>query len=245
MRLERCVAYAAIGVIAMLICGCGKKDGEQTPPTGQAAGKSTQGSTQQTAAQSQAPTQPAATAGATGDGTPTAAEMADIAAKNRETLTQMNQGKEIAAVTTATLKGLLPDTLAGLKRTGASAQQNQIMGMDMSHAEGQYEGDNDASLELKITDIGNMSGAMRMGMVGWTMAQYNRETDTGYEKTGTYGGFKGMEEYDNESKHGTIRVYVADRFIVEIDGNSMTMDALKKALDQVDLKKVAALASGS
>jgi len=132
-----------------------------------------------------------------------------------------------------------------MKRTSASAERNQAMGMDMTHAEGQYQGDNDTSLDLTITDIGNMSGAMRLGMVGWTMAQYNRETDTGYEKTGTYGGYKGMEEYDNESKSGTIRVFVADRFVVEINGSNMPMDTLKKALEQVDLKKAASLASGS
>jgi hypothetical protein len=38
---------------------------------------------------------------------------------------------------------------------------------------------------------------------------------------------------------------VADRFIVELNGNNVTMDTLKQALDQVDLKKVAAAASGS
>ncbi|MEN6578545.1 MAG: hypothetical protein ABFD90_19525 [Phycisphaerales bacterium] len=246
MRQEKHIAYAVVCIIAVLICGCGKKDegGSQPPAPGPAGGQSSQSSVQQTPAQPPASAQPAPAAGETG-GVPTAAQLSEIAAKNRETLTQMNQGKEIAAVTTDTLKGLLPETLAGMKRTSASAERNQAMGMDMTHAEGQYQGDNDTSLDLRITDIGNMSGAMRMGMVGWTMAQYNRETDTGYEKTGTYSGYKGLEEYDKENKSGTIRVFVADRFVVEINGSNITMDDLKKALEQVDLKKAASLASGS
>ncbi len=231
----------------MLICGCGKKeDGSAgTPSAGQPAGKSPQQGTSQTPAQPQTSGQAPVAAGATGDGAPTAAELSDIAAKNRETLTQMNQGKEIAAVTAATLKELLPETLTGMKRTSASAERNQMMGIDMTNAEGRYEGENEASLDLAITDVGNMSGPMRMGMVGWTMAQYNRETDTGYEKTGTYSGYKGMEEYNTENKHGTIRIFVADRFVVEVAGDNVTMDTLKQALGQLDLKKMASLASGS
>jgi hypothetical protein len=157
-----------------------------------------------------------------------------------------NGGKEITSVAGATLKALLPETLAGMKRTSATAEKNQMMGVDMSHAEGEYEGQEGTSISLQITDVGNLSGPMKMGMTGWTLAQYDRQTDTGYEKTSTYSGFKGVEEYDNESKSGTIRVFsIPERFIVELNGNGVTMDTLKQALSQVDLKKVASAASGS
>ena len=96
--------------------------------------------------------------------------MAKIAEQNREMLTKMNQGKDIAAVTAATMKGFVPETLAGMKRTSISAEQNQAMGINMTHAEAQFEGENSASLDVSITDVGNMSGPMKMGMVGWTMA---------------------------------------------------------------------------
>jgi len=242
MRQEKYIPYAVVCVVALLICGCGKKDeGGSQPP---AAGQGAQSSTQQAPAQTQTPAQSTTAAGEAAS-VPTTAQLSDDAAKNREVLTQMNQGKEITAVTVETIKGLLPETLAGMKQADASAERNQMMGMDISHAEAQYTGDNDASIDLTITDIGNLTGAMRMGMVGWTMAQYSRETDTGYEKTGTYSGYKGMEEYDKESKSGTIRVFVADRFIVEMNGSNLTMDDLKKALEQVDLKKAASLVSGS
>lgn len=242
MSQEKYVTYAVVCVIALLICGCGKKDeGGSQPP---AAGQGSQSSTQQAPAQPQTPAQSATAAGETA-GVPTTAQLSDDAEKNREILTQMNQGKEIAAVTVETIKTLLPQTLAGMKQADASAERNQMMGIDMTLAEAQYTGDDDASIDLTITDVGNLTGPMRMGMVGWTMAQYSRETDTGYEKTGTYGGYKGVEEYDKENKTGAIRVFVADRFIVEVNGSNVTMDTLKKALEQVDLKKAASLVSGS
>jgi len=250
MRQGTIAAWVAICVIALSVCGCGKKDTGQspgqpqssTPPQGAAAPAQSQ-TPAQAPASAQTPAQPPAAPAAAAANTPT--DMAKLAEQQRQALIQANGGKEITAVAGATLESLLPETLAGMKRTSAKSTKNQVMGVDMSHAEGQYEGQEEISISLQITDAGNLSGPMKMGMTAWTMAQYNRQTDSGYEKTATYGGFKGMEEYDNQSKSGTIRVFVADRFIVELDGNNVTMDTLKKALDQIDLKKVAAAASGS
>lgn len=240
-------AFITVCTMALLICGCGKDDS--------GAGAEQQGSTAQSpsgADASQAPAQPrtpALSSGAApvagGSQAPTTDTPAAAAEQNRQILTQMNQGKQITAVTPDTLKGMLPKTLAGMTQTNASAEQNQAMGINLTHAEGEYAGQNDASLSLQLTDVGNLSGPMKMGMVGWTMAQYDRKTDTGYEKTATYSGYKGMEEYDNESKSGTIRVFVADRFVLELTGDNTSMDTIKQALNQIDLKKLASLASGS
>lgn len=237
---------AVICAVAVLIGGCGGDDeGGKTPQGSPSSQNTSAGTVTQTPAQPQASVQPPAGTDTTTGGAPSPTDMATMAAQTRENLAQMNQGKDIQAVTTDSLKGLLPETLAGMKRTDASAEHNEMMGMNMTKAEGQYEGENDASLSLTITDVGNMSGPVKMGMAGWTMAQYNRQTDTGYEKTTTYDGYKGLEEYNTQDKSGTIHVFVADRFIIELDGSNMTIDTMKQALSQLDLKKIASLASGS
>jgi hypothetical protein len=82
-----------------------------------------------------------------------------------------------------------------------------------------------------------------MGMAGWAMAQFNRETDTGYEKTTTYNGYKAYEKYDTQDKRGTMRVFVSERFIVEVQGDNVTIDTLKQALGKIDFKKLAAAGS--
>jgi len=249
MRQGTFLAWITACAVALSICGCGKKEGNQKPNEPQGSGTTqsapapTQGQTPTAApAPAQTPAIPPVAAAADGSA-PT--DMAKLAEQQRQALTQANGGKEITAVAGATLKTLLPETLAGMKRTSATAEKNQMMGVDMSHADGEYEGQEGTSISLQITDVGNLSGPMKMGMTGWTVAQYDRETDTGYEKTATYSGFKGVEEYDNESKSGTIRVFVPERFIVELNGNGVTMDTLKQALSQIDLKKVASAASGS
>lgn len=246
MKKTKYMTFIAVCGIAMLIGGCGK-DGNDAG--GQQQGSAAQSSSEADATQAPAGPQTSAPApGAPADGSaaaPTTGEMAAVAEQNRQILTQMNQGKQIVAVTPDTLKGTLPATLAGMTQTGASAEQNQAMGINLTHAEGEYAGQNDASLSLQVTDVGNLSGPMKMGMVGWTMAQYDRKTDSGYEKTGTYSGYKGMEEYDNESKSGTIRVFVADRFVIELSGSNTSMDTIKQALGQIDFKKLTSLVSGS
>lgn len=173
-----------------------------------------------------------------------AKNMTEVEAKNRQKLLEMNDGKDIKPVETGTLKDFLPAKLAGMKRTDAAVERNQMMGVDMAVARARYEAA-DSSIRIVIMDVGNLSGPMKMGMTRWTMAQYNRETETGYEKTITYKGYKGMEEYDNSEKDGGLRVFVADRFVVEVSGNQTSIEAVKKAMDEIDLKKLASLVSGS
>jgi len=230
MQMQKRLGIVAVCVLAMAPAGCGKK-GDQKP-----------------ASPPSQPAQAAKTQASAGEAAPGASSMPDyakMAEQNRQALAQMNQGKVVEAVSGAALKELLPADLPGMKRASASGERTQTMGVDVSNAEGRYEATDGqgARVMIKFTDLGNMSGQVRMGMASWAMAQYSRETDTGYEKTTTFSGYKAFEKYNTQDKEGTVSVFVADRFIVEIDGNGVTMDTLKQMLGKVDLKKLAA--SGS
>lgn len=231
MQIIQRLGIVTLCLVALVATGCGKKaDQDKSAQPAESAG------TQAPAAES------AGTQATTADAPPDYAKMAE---ENRKALTEANQGKVIEAVPAATLKALLPAELPGMKRDDASAERTQMMGMDMSNAEGQYSATDGsgANVRIKLTDTGNMSGQMKMGMTSWTMMQYSRETDTGYEKTTTINGCKGMEKYDTQNKEGSLQLLVADRFIVDIQGYNTAMDAIKKVVDQIDLKKLAA--SGS
>jgi len=218
----------ALSVVALLLAGCGKKGQDQAS-----------GSKSPTPAPSATPAQSQTAAPSTSSSQ--MPDMAQVEAQTKQALAQANQGATVEALTPATMKGFLPAELSGFNRTDASAERNQMGGVDISVANAQYTAaEGDGSIDVTITDVGNLSGPMKMGMTGWAMAQYNRETDTGYEKTTTYNGHKAMEEYDNEAKDGTLRVFVADRFVVEVQGNAVTMDAIKQAMGKIDLKKLAA-----
>jgi hypothetical protein len=220
MQMLKRWEMVAVCVGAVVLAGCGRKADRGEPA--------------QTAA-------PAGTSSAAPDEAP---DYAKLAEENRQALTEMNKGKDIAAVPGATLKALLPAELPGMTRSSASAERTQTMGMDTSNAEGLYNATDGsgARVKIKLTDTGNMSGSMRQSLNAWTMGSYSRETDTGYEKTTTINGCRGMEKYDTQNKEGSLQFLVADRFIVDIQGYGVTMETMKQAVDKIDLKKLAAAA---
>jgi hypothetical protein len=230
MRMAKKLGVVAVCVLAVVLASCGKKGNQKQPVQ---SAQPAQAARTQAAAPQTAPA---------GSSTPNYAKMAE---EDRQALTQMNQERVVAAVSGATLKELLPAELPSLKRTSASGDQNQMMGVDVSTAEGQYEATDGqgASVYIKITDIGSVAAPTRMGMTSWARMQYNSETDTGYQKSITFNGYQALEQYRTQAKSGTIHVWVADRFIVEIDGEQMSMDTLKEMGSKLDFKKLAAAGS--
>ncbi len=149
-------------------------------------------------------------------------------------------GKKVTPVDFRELKALLPETLSGMKRTRSEGERAAAMGINISKAEGEYEKEG-SSIHIQITDMGSMTGLAAMAAYGWAMAEIDRETETGYEKTATYKGYRSHEKYDKDSKDGEATVLVADRFVVEVRGNNLPMDAIKGALDSLDLGKLNAM----
>ncbi len=149
-----------------------------------------------------------------------------------------NSGKKVETVDYKELKALLPEALPGMKRTAASGETSSAMGMQISNAEGRYSSDDGSSATIKITDIGSMTGLAGMTAYAWARVDVDRETDTGYEKTAMLNGYKSHEKYDKQSKAGEVSVLVGDRFVVEVEGNNVDMDAIKSALGKVDLGKL-------
>lgn len=139
------------------------------------------------------------------------------------------------------LKALLPPALDGLKRTSASGEKSGAMGMSISFAEGKYEADSGASVQIKISDNGGLGGIMSFAQAAWSQSEIDRETETGFERTTTYGAHKAHEKYDNESKSGEIQILVGGRFMVEVEGDDVSWEALQAATKKLDLGKLATL----
>lgn len=136
------------------------------------------------------------------------------------------------------LKDMLPERAAGLERTEATGEKNGAMGFSLSQAQGKYES-GEASLEIEITDTGGVGGMAMMGMAAWAMAEVDKETATGYEKTTRIDGYKAHEQYDNKRENGEVNVLVGDRFIVSVKGRKISMAQIKDTLDALNLAKLA------
>ena len=149
-----------------------------------------------------------------------------------------NAGKKVETVDYQELKAMLPESLPGMKRTNATGEKTSALGMQVSQAEGRYSSDEGASATIKIVDIGSMTGLAGMTAYAWARVDVDREGDTGYEKTSTFGEYKSHEKYNRANKSGELSVLVGDRFVVEVDGNNVDMDAIKSAMGKVDLGKL-------
>ncbi len=152
--------------------------------------------------------------------------------------TALAAGKASDAVDFRELKALMPEDLPGMKRSNLEGQKSGAMGFTMSTAEARYETEDGGSIRLAISDMGAVAGMSAMAAYAWASTEIDREDATGYEKTMTLKGYRGHEKYDRESKSGEISLLVAGRFIVEANGYGVTVDALREALDKVDLGKL-------
>lgn len=150
-----------------------------------------------------------------------------------------NGNKKVETVDYKELKALLPESLSGMKRTDATGEKTSAMGMQISNTEGRYSADNGGgSMTIKITDIGSLTGLAGMTAYAWASVNIDRESDNEYEKTSTISGYKSHEKYNKSNKSGEVSVLVGDRFVVDVNGDNVDMDAIKGALGKVDLGKL-------
>jgi hypothetical protein len=139
------------------------------------------------------------------------------------------------------LKELLPETLAGLPRTEATGEKSGAMGFTVSAAEGRYKNEKGESLKIGIVDTGGLAGVSTMTLAAWSIAEIDKETTEGYEKTTKVEGYKAFEKYNNKTKAGELNVLVEERYIVDIEGDKLSMEQLKEVLKSLDLTKLASL----
>jgi hypothetical protein len=137
------------------------------------------------------------------------------------------------------LKGLLPDSLSGYLRTEISSESEAASGMSGSHASATYT-KGDSRILLEVSDLAS-AGAIA-AMTGAFNVEHERETGSGYEKIGKVDGRMTTEEYDRQSKHGKYSVIVASRFVVQAQGDGVSMDELKSAVSNLGFGKLAGLA---
>ena len=155
----------------------------------------------------------------------------------------LEEGKEVEVVDFRDLKKLLPESIEDLKRISASGEKSNSMGINVSKTEGKYsdeptEGEQPKKLEIKITDLGNVKGWAGIAMFAWTMADIDKETDDGYEKTFKSGENKGYESYNNKSKSGKVEMFIAERFMLSVEGHNVSMELVKNAVDEIGISNL-------
>lgn len=148
-------------------------------------------------------------------------------------------GKTVQPTNPDVLKAFLPDNIAGFNRTEVSATSGGVGGINGSNAEGAYK-KGEASFRLTITDMGAM-GAMA-GMAGALNVQSSTESDGRYEKVGKINGRMTTESFDRNTGRGSYGMMVGDRFMVQAEGDGVTIGDLKEAVGSVNPQRLEQMA---
>jgi hypothetical protein len=163
----------------------------------------------------------------------------EAASKQMEATQKAAANGDIKLTDPELLKGYLPDAVSGYARTGVSAESGGAGGMGASTAKGTYQR-GDATLNLSVVDMGAM-GALG-GMAGAFNVQSSHEENGRYEKVGKVDGRMTTESYDRNSKHGEYSVMVGSRFMVQAEGDNVSIDELKAAVASINPGKLEGLA---
>lgn len=135
---------------------------------------------------------------------------------------------KMPAVPAAKMQELLPASIGPFART---ATESMAMGPMGSTAEGTYT-NGDKSFELRIIDMAGMGALAGLGAaIG---VEQSREDADGYERTKSVDGQMQTESWNNSSSRGKFGTTIANRFMVEAEGDATDIADLKVAVGQID-----------
>src|SRR6266699_3860808 len=94
--------------------------------------------------------------------------------------------------------------------------------------------------EGSTADVSILDSVANPDYVSATTAAWNNnsETSEGYSKSVTIDGNPGFEAFENEGKHATLWVMVANRYFLQIELQNQDPKELQEWVKRVDLKKL-------
>ena len=84
-----------------------------------------------------------------------------------------------------------------------------------------------------------------MSSLGWSTAEIDRESSSGYERTTTIQGNRVLLKFDNKTRSGSAKLMVGGRFLVEIEGQNISPTQLPETLQALDFNALQSLAKTS
>ena len=144
------------------------------------------------------------------------------------------------------LEELLPNRLNGLSLNVTEGQTVDI-GAGFSSVSGQYE-DEEQEVTIVIADLASLSEIAAYAMSDWIGEEIDKESDRGFERTNIFRSRKGeypsYEKYHQERGHESCELHswVADRFLVAISGDSVSMSVCEEARDEISFRRLERLA---
>ncbi|MEH6757317.1 MAG: Yip1 family protein [Parasphingorhabdus sp.] len=161
------------------------------------------------------------------------------AGKKMAAANERAQSGRATAVPAKQLATMLPSALpGGLVQSNLKTSGTSIGGVGASSASASY-GEGEYVIDLTITDLGVAGSLASLG----NALNIESESQNGsvIEKTGKIDGRLANIRFDSASKDGRYGMIVGDRFNVEADGHANSIEALRAALDRIDIAALEAI----
>jgi Yip1 domain len=142
------------------------------------------------------------------------------------------------------LKSLLPDSAAGLARATSEGSSGTFAGIAGSSATATYGNAQTGTVEVDVSDLGNMGGIAAIANLGTTL-QVESESDTGYEKNVDLDGRRVHVKWTAAGKQSNLIEIIDNRYAIGVTGSGVDVDTAIAALKGVDAAKLQALGAAS
>jgi hypothetical protein len=145
------------------------------------------------------------------------------------------------AVDYSKLLPVLPDAPEGWTADKAEGSTEDVGGFRITNVHRDYrkgEGDKTPIAAVSILDSAANPDYVTATIEAWHNAS---ETSEGYSKSVTIDGNPGFETFENESKHATLWVMIANRYFLQIELQEQEPKQLQEWVKRIDLKKLAAI----
>lgn len=141
---------------------------------------------------------------------------------------------KVAVVHFSKLTPFLGD-VAGWEAEKVEGQTMDAAGFKMTIVERNYR-KGDSTVNVHIMDYSESAPMLQAMTAMWV---FSSETTEGYQKSVTIDGAKGMEQYENAEKKGSVFLLVAGRYILQVETQGLPAAELQAWVKKIDLKKLA------
>lgn len=135
----------------------------------------------------------------------------------------------------------LPEKVAGFVADKAQGSASSAMGFQLTHVSRVYHKGKEGADETVTVKITDGAGNHFFAAAHAAVAEFSTDNSEGYEKGIKLDGYPAIERYTNESRDGLLTVFIADRYLVEIDIDGLDSREMQVWWKKLDAKKLAAL----
>ena len=132
----------------------------------------------------------------------------------------------------------LPDKVEGYVAEKPGGSSAAAMGFKLSEVSRTYHRGTESGTETVTVKITDGAGNQFFAAAHAAGTQFSHQTDDGYEKGFILDGFPAVEKFTADTKDGSLNVFIAGRYLVEVTTSGLESPTLEEWWKKIDTKKL-------